>query len=131
MDVSFIKINELGRVKRFTYAEACTLVPVLLRVTRKTQTQIKPLVRKIPYLSSSDELYLDTKRAYQSALQEWADKVIRLGCEVKGIWTVDMDCGYGYFCWQYPEEDIRYFHKYNEAFHKRRPLKSVAQELNF
>jgi hypothetical protein len=42
-----------------------------------------------------------------------------LGLEVKGLWLVDFDNGSGYYCWRWPEEDLAYFHGYDEGFDGR------------
>ena len=42
-----------------------------------------------------------------------------LGVEVKGLWRVDFDNGSGYYCWQWPEEQLEYFHDYEEGFEGR------------
>jgi hypothetical protein len=41
------------------------------------------------------------------------------GVEVKGAWLVDFDTGAGYYCWQWPEEELSYFHGYDEGFEGR------------
>lgn len=53
---------------------------------------------------------------YQDIIQEWADGVKGLGIEVKGLWLIDFDSGSGYYCWQYPEPSLQYFHGYEEGF---------------
>jgi hypothetical protein len=39
-----------------------------------------------------------------------------LGLEVKGLWLVDFDNGSGCYCWQWPEEELAFFHGYEEGF---------------
>ena len=41
---------------------------------------------------------------------------MKMGIEVKGLWLIDFDNGSGYYCWQYPEESLQYFHGYEEGF---------------
>ena len=52
----------------------------------------------------------------QRVVGRWAESVMELGIDVKGIWLVDFDNGSGYYCWQYPEESLQYFHGYEEGF---------------
>jgi hypothetical protein len=52
-------------------------------------------------------------------VQRWAESVMGLGIDVKGIWLVDFDNGSGYYCWQYPEESLQYFHGYEDGFRGR------------
>ena len=47
---------------------------------------------------------------------------IRLGIEVKGLWLIDFDCGSGYYCWQWPEPGLQFFHGYEEGFRGRMQL---------
>jgi len=56
---------------------------------------------------------------YQRTIMEWAESVVALGVEVKGIWLVDFDSGGGYYCWRYPEPALEYFHGYEEGFSGR------------
>ena len=39
-----------------------------------------------------------------------------LGADVKGLWLVDFDSGAGYYCWQWPEQELAFFHTYDEGF---------------
>jgi hypothetical protein len=38
-----------------------------------------------------------------------------LGVEVKGPWLVDFDNGEGYYCWRWPEEELCWFHGYEDG----------------
>jgi len=51
--------------------------------------------------------------------KSWADGVMSLGIDVKGLWLVDFDNGSGYYCWQYPEASLQYFHGYEDGFSGR------------
>jgi hypothetical protein len=53
---------------------------------------------------------------YQAIVSRWAESVMQLGIEVKGLWLIDFDNGSGYYCWHYPEESLQYFHGYEEGF---------------
>ncbi len=94
--------------KIFTYEDASALLPEVERLTRNA-------------LNRAGELAGDsaTSEDYQRIVQEWADEVSSLGIEVKGLWLVDFDNGSGYYCWQYPEESLQYFHGYEEGFRGR------------
>jgi hypothetical protein len=52
----------------------------------------------------------------QQVVQRWAREMEALGLDVKGVWLVDFDSGSGYYCWQWPEERLEYFHGYEEGF---------------
>lgn len=60
---------------------------------------------------------------YNEAVQDWAESLVELGVEVKGLWLVDFDSGDGiYYCWRHPEPSLEYFHEYDAGFAGRRPL---------
>jgi hypothetical protein len=46
----------------------------------------------------------------------WAREMEALGLEVKGLWLVDFDSGSGYYCWQWPEERLEFYHGHDEGF---------------
>lgn len=89
----------------FSYEEAVALLPSVQELTAVAVSRIEELDEEE---TSTDE--------YQDIIQEWADGVKRLGIEVRGLWLIDFDSGSGYYCWQYPEPSLQYFHGYEEGF---------------
>lgn len=73
------------------------------RLTQEAVAEVDAL----PETAASDQ---------QRVVGRWADSVMGLGIDVKGIWLVDFDNGSGYYCWQYPEESLQYFHGYEDGF---------------
>lgn len=68
-------------------------------------------------VAAVDELADDANsEAYQKIVSAWAESLMEMGIEVKGLWLVDFDNGSGYYCWQYPEESLQYFHGYDDGF---------------
>ena len=55
-------------------------------------------------------------------IHEWHGKVRRLGGIRKGLWLVDFDAGFGYYCWKFPEAELSYWHTYNEGFDNRKKI---------
>ncbi|HEY3054087.1 MAG TPA: DUF2203 family protein [Thermoanaerobaculia bacterium] len=94
--------------KIFSYEDASALLPEVQRLTNEAVARADAL----------DEATA-TGDDYQAIVQEWADAVMSLGIEVKGLWLIDFDNGSGYYCWQYPEESLQYFHGYEEGFRGR------------
>jgi hypothetical protein len=94
--------------KIFTYEDASALLPEVQRLTKAA-------------VDRASELADDTATTedYQRIVQEWANEVMSLGIDVKGLWLVDFDNGSGYYCWQWPEESLQYFHGYDEGFQGR------------
>ncbi len=57
--------------------------------------------------------------ALRRTVSRWTRAMEALGLEVKGLWLVDFDNGNGYYCWKWPEEELAYFHGYDEGFEGR------------
>jgi hypothetical protein len=89
--------------KIFSYEEAAALLPDVQRLTEEA-------VERVDLLS---EAAVDE---YQNVVEEWAARVMSLGIEVKGLWLIDFDNGSGYYCWQWPEPSLQFFHGYEEGF---------------
>lgn len=56
-------------------------------------------------------------------IQKWQNKIERLGGKPKGLWLADFDNGEGYFCWKFPETEIKYHHGYKDGFTGRRAIR--------
>ena len=61
----------------------------------------------------------ELREAVETLVSGWAREMEALGAEIKGLWLVDFDNGNGYFCWQWPEEELCHFHSYEEGFSGR------------
>ncbi|HEX7828383.1 MAG TPA: DUF2203 family protein [Thermoanaerobaculia bacterium] len=85
----------------FTYEQAVALWPEIQRLTDEAVQRV-------------DEL--ESELATQQVVSEWAESILHLGVEVKGLWLVDFDSGGGYYCWRHPEPALEYFHGYEEGF---------------
>ena len=92
--------------KIFSYEDAAALLPEVQRLTQEAVDQVDDL----PENAQSDQ---------QRVVQRWAESVMGLGIDVKGVWLVDFDNGSGYYCWQHPEESLQYFHGYEDGFRSR------------
>lgn len=93
--------------KMFTYEEAAALLPEVQRLTAEAASEV-------------DALANDTSREEaQRIVTRWAEALMEMGVEVKGLWLVDFDSGSGYYCWQYPEESLQYYHGYEDGFQGR------------
>jgi hypothetical protein len=90
----------------FTYEEALALLPEVQRITAEA-------ARRVDALEEADG------GDYQTVIGEWAESIIAMGIDVKGLWLVDFDSGAGYYCWRYPEPALEYFHGYDEGFSGR------------
>jgi hypothetical protein len=66
-----------------------------------------------------EEMDSEDPEDYQRVVIEWAEAIMALGIEVKGLWLIDFDSGAGYYCWKYPEPALEHFHSYEEGFGRR------------
>ena len=87
----------------FTYEDAVALLPEVQRITSEAASQL-------------DALESEDPADYQDVVREWAEAILGLGLEVKGLWLVDFDSGAGYYCWRHPEPALEHFHGYDEGF---------------
>ena len=93
--------------RTFTYEQAAELLPEVQRLTGEAVDALDTL--------ADDE----SSAAYQRVVSEWAEALMGMGIEVKGLWLVDFDNGSGYYCWSYPEPSLQYFHGYDDGFRGR------------
>lgn len=91
--------------KIFSYEEAAALLPAVRKITDEAVERLDSLDEAS---AAGDE--------YQQIVQKWAEAVLALGIEVKGLWLIDFDNGGGYYCWRHPEPSLQYFHGYDEGF---------------
>ena len=91
----------------FTYEEAADLLPQVQRLTDEAVAAIDEL--------ADDE----SSTAYQRVVSTWAESLVAMGLEIKGLWLVDFDNGSGYYCWSHPEPSLQYFHGYEDGFRGR------------
>jgi hypothetical protein len=91
--------------KIFSYEQAAELLPHVQELTGDAVARVEAMDEAT---SEGDD--------YERIVQQWADSVIDLGIEVKGLWLIDFDNGSGYYCWKYPESSLQYFHGYDEGF---------------
>ena len=98
--------------KIFTYEEAAALLPAVQQITAGAVAAVDELA------TDDDEEAVDVA-AFNKIIGEWAEQILDLGIEIKGLWLVDFDSGSGYYCWQYPEPSLQHFHGYEEGFGAR------------
>jgi hypothetical protein len=109
-------------VRVFTYEEAMKTFPRVRRLTESAVRRVEALYNQIRSLEEGDDRRDQLDVAFREIVSGWADRVREIGCEVKGLWLVDWDCGAGYYCWKYPEPGLSHFHGYDEGFAGRVPI---------
>jgi hypothetical protein len=113
-------IIEINRRSVFTLEEAQELLPVVFRITKCYSLKVEALLGRLNAIAGHNEgLVLSLETQVSDLVQEWQNKVQKLGALPKGLWIADFDSGDGYFCWKYPERSIEFWHKYTDGFSKR------------
>ena len=103
--------GDLHGKRTFSYAEARALLPRVRELTEAAYRRVAAVEAAPPAESAREEI--------ETVVTEWARQVIELGLVVKGVWLADFDNGSGYYCWRYPEDDLLYFHSYEDGFSGR------------
>lgn len=113
-------------------AEAQRLVPVIIKMTERTQKEVQILVQRLEAARPIDENKANQiENEIDQVMAVWRDQVSRLGGTPKGVWIVDFDNGKGYFCWKYPEKQIQFEHGYKDGYLGRRKLPPLDLETTF
>lgn len=102
--------------KTFSYEEAARLLPRVRRLTEEAYRRVEAVAGAV---ASPDRPSADAQAEVDRVVSGWAQAVMEMGLEVKGLWLVDFDNGSGYYCWRYPEEGLLYYHSYAEGFRGR------------
>ncbi|MFN8846620.1 MAG: DUF2203 domain-containing protein [Bdellovibrionales bacterium] len=117
------KIVEIGSPKTFSLDQAQELLPLVYSITEKAHSQVRFLTSQADALKNVPQIQLQKiENEVQSLIDGWQKKMIRLGVHPKGYWLVDFDNGNGYFCWKFPEKEIKYSHGYQEGFSGRKAI---------
>jgi hypothetical protein len=107
---------------KFTLNEAKDILPVVKKITKEAVEQFLILEEKLQHFQNDPEKWKAVEQEIAEVLNHWSNKILKLGCLPKGIWLVDFDNGKGYFCWRYGDENILYFHGYQEGFAGRQVI---------
>jgi hypothetical protein len=108
----------------FTLERARDMLPLIQRITRESQELVDILKNRWNALRGTNTLLaLQVEREIDREIKKWQEKIQRLGAMPMGLWTVDFDHGDGFYCWQYPESDIKFCHGYQDGFSGRTSIK--------
>jgi hypothetical protein len=120
--IAMSQVFELRKNKIFSLKEAKEIFPVVKRVTSEAIEQVERLKAHIERIAPEPSHRPKYEDELGKIVNRWSQKIVKLGCEPKGLWLVDIDNGQGYFCWKYPEEELGYFHTYEGTFAGRTPI---------
>ena len=111
----------------FSYDEARALISQVREMTREANERVRALKADASKAPRGSKRAHKLKEWVDTVVQHWAERIETLGALPKGVWTVDFDSGEGFFyCWTFDEEDLSYFHLYEEGFPGRKPLAEGA-----
>ncbi len=113
-------VNE-GRV--FTLPEARALMPLIVKITTAAHRRLEPLrIQLQSTLSSEKDSVSSIEQSYRLVVEDWINKLQRLGVTASNLWVVHFDTGDGHLCWHFPELRLSYFHLYEDCENGRRPV---------
>ncbi len=78
--------------------------------------EVERLVAERELRDPGSEERVEIEAQIRSQIGRWTRGMEALGVEVKGLWLVDFDNGNGYYCWKWPEEDLAWYHGYEDGF---------------
>ncbi|MGH7289116.1 MAG: DUF2203 family protein [Myxococcota bacterium] len=102
--------------RRWTLEAARELLPDVRTRTARAVAEVQALddERALHDAGSRERGALEQR--IQEIVTHWEREMEALGADVKGLWLVDFDSGSGYYCWQWPEERLEYYHSYEAGF---------------
>lgn len=117
-------IVNIGSGKKiFNLEQANEILPVILKLTKDSMTEVKNLMAQIEGNFFQNETHkIAIEKTISEHLSHWQMKIAKLGAKPKGLWIVDFDSGQGYYCWKYPEKTVSHWHGYEDGFSARRSL---------
>jgi hypothetical protein len=101
---------------RWTLATARALLPEVRARTAAAVPEVEKLLEERAALAPDAAGRAELEASLRHHIGRWARSMEALGVEVKGLWLVDFDNGSGYYCWRWPEEELGYFHTYEDGF---------------
>lgn len=114
-------IVSVSERKTFSLNEAQELLPLLYRITEVCSKEVRLLVKRSEALKAiSPKKSAEIEKQISLIIERWNTKVTKLGVLPKGLWLADFDNGSGYYCWKFPETDIKYCHGYQDGYSARK-----------
>ena len=125
-------VIEINRKKVFTHDEVSQLLPLIYRLTEESQGEVKKIINFIDaHKDKKSRTGIELEARLNEIVTRWQIKIEKLGGEPKGLWLADFDSGDGYFCWKFPENEICYWHGYQDGFTGRMMIKEKSRPKNY
>lgn len=99
-------IYPLNQSKSFTHEEALELVPLLMHISSKTKRDLNLLNSQLSFVRANSDRALEIQDKINTILQNWSDKVRRLGAVPISLCKVRIPSEEGHFLWEYPESRL-------------------------
>jgi hypothetical protein len=113
-------VVEINRKKTFTLRQARDLLPLVYRLSEESSDEVAGHLNRLKaYPDKTHPLAVEIEAGINQIIQKWQTKMEKLGAEPKGLWMADFDNGEGYFCWKFPETEIKFWHGYQDGFSGR------------
>ncbi len=124
-----INLHPAGVRAFFKIEEAQQLLPIVFKLTKRYSEKVTSLMDRIHLIEGkSPQLEDKIEGQINDFIQDWQNKMTKLGGLPKGLWLLDFDSGDGYFCWKYPERKIQFWHQYQDGFSKRVSIEKYIQD---
>lgn len=113
--------------KLFELTEARELLPLIQGITLNYQVQLAPVQQRMNMMLSNDPRRNLIETEYEEIVNQWRNKIERLGATVFGLWVVEFDVGGGHLCWRHPELTLNYFRRAGSRFSDRVKLSDYIE----
>ncbi|MEA1889771.1 MAG: DUF2203 family protein [Pseudomonadota bacterium] len=129
LDSPFVaQIFPLSEGRVFTLSEAKALMPLVVKITTAAYKKLLPLRSQLQSTyATNDDAARSIEQAYRKVVQDWIDKLQRLGVTASNLWVVHFDTGDGHLCWRFPELRLAHFHLYEDCDNGRRSVEEYLE----
>lgn len=129
LDSRFVaQIFPLDEGRVFTLSEARALMPLIVKITTAAHKKLEPLRSQLQTsITVNDNSAGTVESAYRKVVQDWIDKLQRLGVTASNLWVVHFDTGDGHLCWRFPELHLANFHLYEDCEKGRRSVEEYVE----
>jgi hypothetical protein len=99
-------IYPLNHTKIFSHEEALELVSLLTLISAKTKREVNLFNSQLSFLKANTPKAIELQNKINSSLQNWSEKVRRLGAIPVSFCKVRIPAEEGQFMWEYPEKRL-------------------------
>jgi hypothetical protein len=120
------QIFPLNESRVFTLSEARALMPLVIKITTAAHKKLEPLRAQLQSTVITNDSG-QSEQAYRKVVQNWIEKLQRLGVIASDLWVVHFDTGDGHLCWRFPELRLANFHLYEDCENGRRSVEEYVE----